>query len=292
MLERLIGEHITLHLDLSTELCPVRANRGHLEQVITNLSVNARDAQPDGGQLFIKTRNVEIEEARPGGPRPGGYVLLSVRDTGSGMDATTQARIFEPFFTTKEKGKGTGLGLSTVYGIVTQSDGHIAVASRPGHGTTFEIYLPRALDAVEPDVETTLAEPVGGSETILVVEDDDEVRRLAVEILAEYGYRVMEAKNGEGALQIFEHHAGQIDLVVTDVVMPAMGGRELSHHVGRSGPATRIVFMSGYPGEMTIPADAPDAGLFFLAKPFAPRALADKVREALDTPKSTAVKST
>jgi two-component system, cell cycle sensor histidine kinase and response regulator CckA len=275
MLERVIGEHIVLRLDLEPTLGAVRADRGHLEQVITNLCVNARDAQPAGGRVTITTRNVDLAD--------GAFVLLAVTDIGCGMDAATQARIFEPFFTTKEAGKGTGLGLSTVYGIVTQIGGRVGVRSQPGHGATFEIHFPRVAEALDPDPDEALAEPVGGSETILLVEDEDEVRTLAREILEPYGYRVLEAKHGEQALEMLERHGGPIHLVVTDVVMPAMGGHELSEHVGRTARGTRILFMSGYPGEMTIPGDVPDAGLFFLAKPFSPRALAEKVRIALDT---------
>jgi CheY-like chemotaxis protein len=284
ILERLIGEHIVLNLDLAPDLGAVRADRGHLEQVITNLCVNARDAQPSGGTLTVTTRNVERDGHLPGGVPAGSYVLLVVSDTGCGMDSVTQGHIFEPFFTTKDKGKGTGLGLSTVYGIVTQSGGYVRVASRPGEGATFEILLPRVDAAIEPEPESPATEPVGGSETILLIEDNDPVRQLARDILALHGYQVLEAHNGEGALRILESYDAPVHLVVTDIVMPEMGGREFGEHFARTGHTTNILFMSGYPGEMSIPSDAPDAGRFFLAKPFSPRTLAEKVRKALDTP--------
>ena len=285
MLERLIGEHITLRLELADDLGAVRADAGRLEQALTNLCVNARDAQPSGGLVTIATRNVEIASSRtgrPGAVPAGRYIVLTVADRGCGMDAATQARIFEPFFTTKATGEGTGLGLSTVYAIVSRSGGHVTVSSQLGQGATFEIYLPRVNEPVEAEPEcSTMVEPSGGSEVILLVEDDDGVRTLAQEILEQYGYRVLEAKNGEAALKILEDPAS-VDLIVTDVVMPEMGGRKLFEHIEQTNPTLKVLLMSGYPGEMTVPADVPDAGLFFLAKPFSPKGLADKVRSALD----------
>ncbi len=286
MLERLIGEDIVLHLDLAPELGTVRVDPGRLEQVIINLAVNARDAQPRGGTLWIRTENIVIapdDTSRPHALAAGDYVALTVSDRGCGMDDATLARIFEPFFTTKKPGEGTGLGLSTVYGIVTQSGGHIAVSSERDRGTTFTIHLPRVHEPLDPEVSDSLDNQAGGSETILVVEDDDEVRALARDILEDYGYTVIEARNGEQALEIFNRGTERIALIVTDVVMPELSGPDLAAHFQRHAPGTRIVFISGYPTQLAGPDNVLDAGQSFLSKPFSPRALAEAVRRALDT---------
>ena len=289
MLQRLIGEDIDLVTVPAPGLGGVLADPGQIEQGIMNLVVNARDAMPQGGKLTIETANVELDEAyaRQHGPvQPGPYVMLAVSDTGCGMDAETQARIFEPFFTTKEVGKGTGLGLSTVYGIVKQSSGDIWVYSEPGRGTTFKIYLPwveGAVDTVEPGVAP--ARDVRGSETILLVEDDVGIRRLVRQVLAERGYWVLEAIHGTHAIQISEQHTVPIHLLVTDVVMPGMSGRELAEHLKPSRPNMKVLFMSGYTDKAIVHHGELDPGTAFLQKPFTPDALARKVREVLDAPR-------
>ena len=288
MLQRLIGEDIDLVTVPAPGLGRVLADPGQIEQVIMNLAVNARDAMPQGGKLTTETANVELDEAyaRQHGPvQPGPYVMLAVSDTGCGMDAETQARIFEPFFTTKEVGKGTGLGLSTVYGIVKQSSGDIWVYSEPGRGTTFKIYLPwveGAVDTVEPGVAP--ARDVRGSETILLVEDDVGIRRLVRQVLAERGYWVLEAIHGTHAIQISEQHTVPIHLLVTDVVMPGMSGRELAEHLKPSRPNMKVLFMSGYTDKAIVHHGELDPGTAYLQKPFTPDALAREVREVLDSP--------
>jgi two-component system cell cycle sensor histidine kinase/response regulator CckA len=264
----------------------VTADAGQLHQIILNLAVNARDAMPRGGQLTIETQNVVLDEEQlhlslP----PGAYVMLAVSDNGSGMDQETLSRIFDPFFTTKESTKGTGLGLSTVYGIVKQSGGTIFVYSEPGRGTTFKIYLPRSDKAVsattEPRVEV---DTLRGSETVLVVEDEEAVRKLIEQALRKYGYRVIEATNGAEALRVCENHDPPIRLMVTDVVMPGMSGRELAARVREQLPDLRVLYMSGYTDDTVIRHGLLDASMFFLQKPFTPSALARKVRETLDQP--------
>jgi CheY-like chemotaxis protein len=288
MLKRLIGEDIELVTILGESLWPVKADAGQLEQVLLNLAVNARDAMPHGGTLSIETANVDMDaaSAQTHFPlSPGPYVLLAFSDTGMGMDAETQAHIFEPFFTTKEKGKGTGLGLAMVYGIVKQSGGYIWVSSEVGKGTTFKIYLPRSEERVDEAVPgRTGVEVQRGSETLLLVEDEEKVRSLVRNVLRKSGYRVFEASRGEEALDLSELYLGQIDLLVTDVVMPQMSGRELALRLVNSRPQIKVLYISGYADNAVWGEGGPDSGGAFLQKPFSPEALAHKVREVLDGP--------
>jgi CheY-like chemotaxis protein len=252
---------------------------------VLNLAVNARDAMPDGGQITIETRNVSVNEGDAGrhpGVQPGAYVLLSVSDTGCGMDAETQSHIFEPFFTTKEHGKGTGLGLATVYGIVQQSGGRILVESHPGRGATFRIYLPRAEGAVRLEqAPNALARSSAGSETILLVEDEAIVRRLVQQVLRINGYSVLEAGQGADALQLCEQQEYSIDLLLTDVVMPGMCGRELAERAAVVRPEMKVLFMSGYTDDVVVRHGVLDADIAFIQKPFTPAALTQKVRDVL-----------
>ncbi len=288
MLRRLLPADIGLTTALAPELGTVIADRGQLEQVIVNLAVNSRDAMPTGGHLTIGTANADLDESyiarHPGAaPEPGRYVVLSVTDTGHGMDAETQARIFEPFFTTKEKGRGTGLGLSTVYGIVKQSGGYVWLYSEVGRGTTFKIYLPR-VEAVSGARLTAPAarEITGGDETVLLVEDEEAVRTIAQRVLERHGYKVLPAPNGVHALRIAEEFAGTIELVVTDLVMPQMGGQQLVKRLGGRRPAIRILMMSGYTSDQSFRQRVLEQGIPFLEKPFTPGLLLAKVRAALD----------
>ena len=290
MLRRVIGENIELGTRLADDLGRVKADPGQLEQVILNLAVNARDAMPSGGKLTIETANVEMDEAFARAHievSPGRYVQLAVRDTGVGMTPEVQERVFEPFFTTKEKGKGTGLGLSMVYGIVKQSGGNIWLDSAPGQGTTFRIYLPRVDEPVEElaekGAEKGAAEDLPrGPETVLVVEDDPEVLELSVRILNRQGYRVWQAVNGVEALRICEQHKEPIDLMLTDVVMPQMGGKELAEKVQPLRPQMKVLFTSGYMDDAVVHKGILNSGSHFLQKPFSPTVLAHKVREVLD----------
>jgi two-component system cell cycle sensor histidine kinase/response regulator CckA len=287
LLRRLIGEDIELTTILSPDLGRVKADQGQLEQVILNLAVNARDAMPHGGKLTIQTKNFVMDEAfvrrYPYPVQPGRYVRLAVSDSGIGMDAETKARAFEPFFTTKEKGKGTGLGLSTVYGVVKQSGGYIDIISSPGTGTTFKIYLPCVSEAMKTEgAPKDGNSSFGGRETILLVEDETSLRTLTRNTLELSGYKLLEAKDGIEALHISEGHTGAIDLLLTDVVMPGMGGRALAHELTRHRPEVKVVFMSGYTGQ-TVGAQGPlDPGSAFLSKPFTRDALTRKIREVLD----------
>jgi two-component system, cell cycle sensor histidine kinase and response regulator CckA len=292
MLERLVGETIQLVFVPKPDLGYVKADPSQLEQVIMNLTVNARDAMPDGGRLTMETDQLELDApaaAGHGAATPGRYAVLAVSDTGCGMDEATKARLFEPFFTTKEPGRGTGLGLSTVYGIVRQSGGHIWVYSEPGHGTTFKICLP--VVAEEPD----RAGPVDGggktrgAETVLLVEDAPRVREVVREILEMNGYAVLEARHGQEAIDLSQRHAGPIQLMVTDVVMPQMSGRELAQQLVRTRPDMRVLFMSGYTDTAIVRHGVLEAGTAFISKPFTPDALAAKVREVLDAPKPARV---
>lgn len=286
MLRRVIGEDIELSASPTSDLGLVEADPGQIEQIIMNLVVNARDAMPSGGKVTIETANVFLDDeyAREHlATEPGQYVMLAVSDTGTGMDAETQARIFEPFFTTKELEKGTGLGLSTVYGIVKQSGGFIWVYSEPGHGTTFRIYFPR-VDAEK----TTEAKPVDeaaqhGSETILVVEDEDVVRKLAREILEDAGYEVLVADKGEEAIRQCLEHPQEIHLLLSDVVMPGAGGKEIAERLIPLRPGMKVLFMSGYTDEAIVHHGVLDSDVKFIQKPFSPAALARKVREVLDS---------
>ncbi len=285
LVERLIGEDIRLVLELDPQLGRVKADGGQLEQVIMNLAVNARDAMPNGGRLTLRTRTVELDEAPQRQHRVvcGRYVQLEVVDTGIGMDDATQARIFEPFFTTKERGKGTGLGLATAYGIVKQSGGYIWVQSRPGLGSTFRVLLPVVEEPLDRPEPLPIAETPKGSETILLVEDEEALLEMTREFLLARGYRVLEARDGAQAYEIALEYDGAIDLLVTDVVMPRMSGRALADQLKYLRPSTRVLYVSGYPAE---PFDARSfsAGAFFLRKPFRRDDLLQRVREALDTP--------
>jgi len=270
----------------------IKADPGQIEQVIMNLVVNARDAMPDGGRLTVETSNVELDAlyARDhASVKPGKYVMLAVSDTGVGMSAETVAHIFEPFYTTKESGRGTGLGLSTVYGIVKQSGGYIWVYSELNHGTTFKIYLPRVDEAVErTDAGASKpAEPakeLSGRETILLVEDEPDLRELTRTVLAARGYNVIEAANAEDAERLASDRrdAGKIHLLLTDVIMPGVSGRELAKRVLARQPAMRVLYMSGYTYNVIAQNGTLEKGVAFLQKPFTPSGLVEKVREVLD----------
>ncbi|MGZ6970168.1 MAG: ATP-binding protein [Thermoanaerobaculia bacterium] len=285
MLGRLIGEHLNLVTRLDPFLGNVCADRGQLELVIMNLAVNARDAMPNGGRLTIETANADLDGSYAQGHvtvQPGPYVMVAVSDTGTGMDAETQARIFEPFFTTKEKGKGTGLGLSTVYGIVKQSEGNIWVYSEPGKGTTFKVYLPRVDESLlRPASKTLPAATVDGHETILVVEDDAAIRALTRQILEKYGYRVLDAPNGSEAERLVTGHPEKIDLLLTDLVMPDMAGTELATRLLAKRPGLRVVLMSGYTDHAIDRNGLLESGRAFLQKPFTPAMLLRKIRDVL-----------
>jgi two-component system cell cycle sensor histidine kinase/response regulator CckA len=283
MLRRLISEDVQLVIRLAPDLGRVRVDPGQIEQVLVNLAVNARDAMPKGGRLTIETANVTVA-AEPGSA-PGPRVLLQVSDTGTGMDAETQARIFEPFFTTKARGKGTGLGLATVYGIVRQSGGHIGVDSTPGRGTVFRIHLPCESDPIEGDAAPRpTAPPQGGSETVLLVEDESLLRVLARKVLERGGYHVLAAGGGAEALDLAAQHAEPIHLLLTDVVMPDMSGRDVMQRLAPGRPEMKVLYMSGYADEAVARHGVLDPGTSFIQKPFKPDALAQKVREVLDGP--------
>jgi two-component system cell cycle sensor histidine kinase/response regulator CckA len=286
MLRRLIGEDIELVTILPHSPAAVRADPGQLEQVLMNLAVNARDAMPRGGKLTIHVAVVQPDDAfrkdHPDVPRDR-QVLISVTDTGMGIDPEVRKHIFEPFFTTKELGRGTGLGLATVYGIVKQSGGHVEVETTPGQGTTFRIFLP-AVEAPGPAPAPSLGAVVGGSETVLLVEDESALRSLGQEILRDQGYKVIAAGSGAEALALARAHKGTIDLLVTDVVMPGMDGRELADRLGPIHPETRCLYMSGYTDDAVVRRGVREQGMPFLQKPFSIDALALKVREVLDQP--------
>jgi len=285
MLVRLIGEDVELMIRLAPESCWVRADPGQVEQVLMNLAVNARDAMPDGGVLLIETENMvrtghELDDGLE--LPPGSYVSLSVRDTGVGMSTETLAHVFEPFFTTKGLGHGTGLGLATVYGIVKQSDGDVCVRSTPGRGTTVDIRLPR-LEVGEPGASRADDAPYtpNGNETVLLVEDDESLRPLMRRVLETHGYAVLEARHGKDAIRVADGHGGAVDLVITDVVMPEMGGRELAERLASARPSSKILFVSGYTDDVVIRQGILDKGRPFLQKPFTPQELLTKAREVL-----------
>ena len=285
LLHRLIGEHIIISTKLESKLGTVLADAGQIEQVILNLAVNARDAMPEGGWLTLETRNTEIQDS-PGAPKnlkPGKYVELIVSDTGVGMELEVQARIFEPFFTTKPLGKGTGLGLSTVYGVVQQANGHVTFTSQPGGGTTFRVYLPR-IDCVLPAADAGRAEGLSldGTETVLLVEDDPAVCELVRAVLMSHGYSVLSTRHPQEAQKLSEQQSGRIDLLLSDVVMPEMSGRELSARLLQKNPGMRVLYMSGYIEEAVVHEDIREKKVAFLQKPFSPLSLARKVREVLD----------
>jgi two-component system, cell cycle sensor histidine kinase and response regulator CckA len=286
MLRRLIGEDIELSTVQGRSLGRIKADQGQLEQVLLNLVVNARDAMPQGGKLLIDTRNFLMDQAfvrrYPYPVQPGPYVCLTVSDSGIGMDAETKARAFEPFFTTKEKGKGTGLGLSTVYGVVKQSGGYIDIDSAPGAGTTFKIYLPVVEEALREEKPAAAPSSFTGNETILLAEDESSLRTLTRNTLEACGYKVLEAKDGIEALEVSDRFSGPIDLLLTDMVMPGMGGRALAQELVRRRPEVRFAYMSGYTGQAVGSQGPVDPGSVFLLKPFTRELLTRKIREALD----------
>jgi len=286
MLRRLIGEDVTLQVALSSKLGAVRADPGQIEQVVLNLAVNSRDAMPHGGCLTIETANAVLDEGYVrghAGALPGRYVMLAVSDTGVGMDAETLSHVFEPFYTTKEVGKGTGLGLSTVYGIVKQSGGHVRVYSEPGQGATFKIYLPQVDELPETGDPPEPLQPVaGGHETVLLAEDDSSVRGIVSDVLTQKGYRVLPAADGQAALAMARGYQGEISLLVTDIVMPGMTGRELAEALTDERPGLRVLYMSGYTDDAVVRHGVLSEGVPYLQKPFGPRALSSRVREVLD----------
>jgi CheY-like chemotaxis protein len=264
------------------------ADAGQMQQVVINMSINARDAMPNGGQLTLELSNATVtpmEALRISEGRPGEFVLLKIVDTGTGMPPEIMQRIFEPFFTTKGPGKGTGLGLATCFGIIKQTSGMLAVASEVGVGTTFSIYLPRAEAAeVQATAETKTETVGGGSETILVVEDEEILRELAVDVLEGFGYRVIAVEDGLEAVKTLQEQAAQIDLVITDLVMPRMSGRELVAWIAEKYGEMRVVFTSGYTDDEIIRHAIEDAKVEYIQKPYTPKALAQKIRQVLDTP--------
>jgi len=284
ILGRVLGSsvQVTTHLDLTLGM--VNADPGQIEQVLMNLALNARDAMPQGGRLRIETSNATLDSTymkQHGAAEPGDYVMVAVRDTGTGMDRETQARIFEPFFTTKESGKGTGLGLAMVYGIVKQSGGYVWVYSEPGQGTTFKVYLPRVDQSVRPiHRDAVRTEDLRGTERILLVEDEEPVREVTARLLRRAGYTVTEHKDGNTALAAFERNSTAFDILVTDMMMPGMGGRELARRIKSSRSSMPIVFMSGYTDDEELRTNV-DARSVFIEKPFTPELLLGKVREAL-----------
>lgn len=291
MLRRLLGEDIQLITRYDPDLYKVRVDPGQVDQVVMNLAINARDAMPNGGKLTIETKSMLLDSSYASSHFeviPGPHAMLAISDTGMGMDKATQARIFEPFFTTKEKGKGTGLGLSTVFGIVKQSGGNIWVYSEPGNGTTFRIYFPKADDVEDVIPESVSPVKLTGTETILLAEDQDDVRRVAREILTRYGYHVLEARNAGEALLLCERHPRTIHLLLTDVVMPHMSGRELAERVAKVRPEMKVLYMSGYTDNAIVHHGILDPDVAYLQKPLVPEALARRVRAVLDAPKRPA----
>jgi PAS domain S-box-containing protein len=287
MLRRLLGEDVELGTRLAPTTGRVKADPGQLEQVIMNLAVNARDAMPNGGKLTLETGNVDLDEAYAADHYParaGPFVMLAVSDTGIGMSEETQVHMFEPFFTTKEKGKGTGLGLATVYGIIKQSGGFIWVYSEVGHGTTFKLYLPRVEELAERPSQPAQApaRAARGTETVLVVEDEAPVRSVARQVLERHGYTVLEAPSAEAALDIVTRYSGTIHLLLTDVVMPGLNGRELANRLAGLRPDAKVIFMSGYTDDAVTRHGVLEPGSAYVQKPFTPDAIARKVREVLD----------
>jgi two-component system cell cycle sensor histidine kinase/response regulator CckA len=287
LLKRLIGEDVELTIHLQADAGNIKVDASQLEQILMNLAVNARDAMPDGGKLILETAHVELDEAYARqhlGAQAGDFLMLVVSDTGTGMDSQTLARIFEPFFTTKPDGRGTGLGLSTVYGIVKQHNGYIMAYSEVGHGTTFRIYFPRVREAAELRKQgSSLVESVKGSETILIVEDEEALRELARELLEAHGYQVLQAERGENAIRLVESSQTPIDLLLTDVVMPGMGGRQLAKRLRELRPGLHVLYMSGYTDDVINPGRSLSENALLLPKPFTRAVLLRKVREALNT---------
>jgi len=285
MLRRLIAEDVELRFAPGREIGQVKADPGQLEQVVMNLAVNARDAMPRGGVLTIETRNVELDEHDTStqiATKPGKYVALVVGDSGSGMDAETRARLFEPFFTTKTQGHGTGLGMTTVVSIVKQSGGAIEVSSEPGKGTSVKVYLPRIDQPAAPEIETVLAKATGGSETILLVEDEDQVRNLVRDTLLREGYKVLDAPSAAEARRMAGAYEGPIHMLIADVVMPKEGGRELASSLALLRPAMKVLLMSGYTDRAVVSGGLPTGKSGFIQKPFTPAALSGTVREILE----------
>jgi len=294
LLRPLIGENIELITRLSPETGRTRADAGQLEQVIMNLVVNAKDAMPEGGKLTLQSSDVTVRQnfSEHRFIQPGRYAVISVADTGHGMDKETQSRIFEPFFTTKEKGKGTGLGLSTVYGIVKQSSGYVFAQSEIGAGTTFYVYLPRVEESAE-ELSPAKAQQneAGGCETVLLVEDEESVRELVHVTLVSRGYKVLQAENGEAGLRMAEACKESIDILITDVVMPGMGGRELAKKLLALRPSISVLYLSGYTEDAVVTQGAVGPATAFLQKPFTLQNLAKKVREVLRAKSSTTAAS-
>jgi len=286
ILERVIGEHIRLKVRCSPDIPPVRVDPGQIEQVLMNLAVNARDAMPKGGELLIGTEQVSLDQAfsrtHPG-TLPGEYVLISIKDSGIGMDEETLGHIFEPFFTTKESGKGTGLGLSMVYGIVQQHGGCIEVSSHPGRGSEFRIYLPAQMGQQTADEKAPSITVTGGHETILVAEDEPSLRVLCKELLEQLGYRILLAADGEEACRIFESHKDEIPLVVLDLVMPRLGGKETFESIKRLKPELKVIFVTGYSTEAIHDDFSAAEGHTLIQKPYRIDVLAGKIRDKLDT---------
>jgi two-component system cell cycle sensor histidine kinase/response regulator CckA len=286
MLPPVLGEDIELVITEGPDLGPVRVDPSQIEQILMNLCVNARDAMPEGGRITIATQNVSRDDERRigRGGAAGSFVLLSVSDTGWGMDAEVQSHVFEPFFTTKPQGQGTGLGLATVYGIVERSDGHIEIESTPGGGTTFRLYFPR-VDEPVPDRLPAATDPARhGTETILLVEDEEALRELVARMLRERGYTVLEADCGRAALEVANRHAGVIDILLTDVVMPGITGRQVAREVIFRRPAIRVIFMSGYSDEALGARGILDPNTTLLTKPFTGRALDRCLAQVLGDP--------
>jgi CheY-like chemotaxis protein len=286
MLTRLIGEDIALQTITGKSLGSVKVDPGQFQQILMNLVVNARDAMPGGGKIAIETANVDLDEgycALHPYVKPGRFVMLAVSDTGQGMSEEVKAHIFEPFFTTKSIGRGTGLGLATTYGVVKQAGGSIEVYSEVGMGTTFKIYLPRIEEGTSKSVRDDQPKKLlGGTETVLLVEDENRVRDLAVRILDQLGYRVLQAGNGDTAIALAMEYGERIDLLMTDVVMPGMSGREVANRLTQIHPETRVLFTSGYTDDAIVHHGVLDEGVSFIGKPYTPSALARKVREVLD----------
>jgi len=288
MLDRLIGEDVRIQTQLAPDLGNTKADPGQIEQVLMNLAANARDAMPSGGMLSLQTANVDLNCISCGpdfNVPPGSYICLTVRDTGIGMDANTRARIFEPFFTTKPAGKGTGLGLATVYGIIKQSGGFVCVESEPQSGATFRIYLPRVNEPVEHVAQVAArSAPHGGHQTILVVDDDPQLRQLTRKVLTGSGFQVLEAEDREQAERLAAIHSGSIDMLLTDVVMPGGSGCEIAQQICGNGSKTRVLYMSGYPNDAILHHGILDPGIRLLKKPFSPARLVEEVREVLQEP--------
>jgi two-component system, cell cycle sensor histidine kinase and response regulator CckA len=289
MLRRLVGEQIDVRTVATTGLGHVLADRSQIEQVLLNLAVNARDAMPAGGTLTIETASAELDaEYAAIHPlvTPGPYVMLAVSDTGAGMDAATKAHLFEPFFTTKPAGVGTGLGLATVYGIVSGSGGSVAAYSELGHGSVFKVFLPRVTAAIAPEAPAADGPRLAGSGSIVIAEDDDTVRAYVGRVLTGFGYTVATARSGDEALALAAGHPEPFDLLVTDIMLPGMNGRQLSDRLSADRPSLRTLFISGYTEDSVIHQGILDPGVAFLCKPFTPDALGRAVRDALDGPPS------